>query len=751
MRILALFAGGFCAAALAFALGLGFPGMLLCGAVAAAAAASLFVLRRGWSRRAAVLLIGLLAGLLWCGLYGWIHLRPLDAFDGVTLEVTATAADYTKTGTYGSSTTVHVELDGSSRKALLYGDADLRLEPGDRITGIALLERTGDRWGEENLYSGARGYDLTLTMTGGTVERAAGLRLRDLPVRFGHALQNALGTVFPGETGAYVTALITGDGSGLSETFFQQLARSGTRHIVAVSGMHVSILAGAILLLLGNRRRLGALLCLPLLWFFTLAVGAPYSMVRASCMETVLLLAPLLRRENDPPTSLLTALLVILLPNPRAILDVGLQLSFCSVAGILLFSGKIFNALWRLQPVRILGGRSRPVRGVLHAVLSGVAPSLSVIPFTLPLSVSYFGLFSLVAPLSSALILPVITFCFSGGILAALLWMLWHPLGMALGAVVAWPVRYAMAMTRLLADLPFAAVSDESGYLLIFLAGVYLVVTYLAVSRRSCRPLVPVGCLSGLFCLCLLLGSVESDRADLSVTMLDVGQGQCVYLESKGSAAMYDCGGWDEPGQTAAQYLQSIGRLHLDCLVVSHYDSDHVDGIPDLLGLIQVDTLYLPHPVEETAFQAEILRAAEAQNSQIVYVEHDLSLPFGAGTMRIFAPLSDETDNDASIAALWSVEETDVLLTGDLGTLMEKKLVHQEQIQDVEILVAGHHGSAGSTGLSLLDAAQPEVVLISAGEDNPYGHPSKETLQRIVLSGAEVYRTDQCGTITVRR
>lgn len=752
MRILALFAGGFGAAVLAFALGLGLLAMVLCGVVAAVAATSLFVLRKGWSKRAGILLLGVAGGLLWCSLYSSLHLRPLEVYDGVRMEITATAADYTKPGDYDSSTPVRVELDGKSYRAVLYGDMELDLEPGDRITGRAQLRRTGDTLGEEDIYSGARGYDLILTMEGTTsIARSDGTRLRDLPVIFGRILRETLGRLFPGEQGAYVTALITGDGSGLSETFYQQLARSGTRHIVAVSGMHVSILAGAILLLLGNRRRLGALICLPLIWFFTLAVGMPYSMVRASLMETVLLLAPLLRRENDPPTSLLTALMLILLPNPRAIADVGLQLSFLSVTGILLFSRKIFNAIWNLRLVEILRGRSRAAGYVLRVVLSGVAASFSVIPTTLPLSVYYFGLFSLVAPLSSALILPAISVCFSGSILSAMLFLLWQPLGSLVAAGVGIAVQYAMDMTRFLADLPFAAVSDESGYLLIFLAGVYLIVTYLACSRRRCRPLVPVGCLSALFCLCLLLGTVEYDRADFSVTAIDVGQGQCIYLESKGCAAMYDCGGWDEPGQTAVQYLQSIGRLHLDYLVISHYDTDHVGGVADLLRLISVDTLYLPHALEETAVEEEILQAAEAQGCQTVYVEQDLSIPFGAGTAWIFAPLSEESDNDASVTSLWRVGETDVLLTGDLSSLMEKKLVYQKNIQDVEILVAGHHGSASSTGLSLLETIEPEVVVISVGENNPYGHPAEETLERLALSGAEVYRTDQCGTITIRR
>src|SRR5699024_9607489 len=154
-------------------------------------------------------------------------------------------------------------------------------------------------------------------------------------------------------------------------------------------------------------------------------------------------------------------------------------------------------------------------------------------------------------------------------------------------------IDVAMTLTEWIARLPFASVTS-GGYLNIFLTGFYVVILILLLSKKFVGFLQAGICLAGLFCICLLLGSVEYDRAQLTVTMLNVGQGQCVYAESKGATALYDCGGDGDPAGVAASYLRSIGRFSLDILVLSHYDRDHAGGVPELLQTVPVDTLYLP-------------------------------------------------------------------------------------------------------------------------------------------------------------
>ncbi len=747
MRRLAWFSGGFCAAALAAALA--WPAAWILAA-AGAAAGLCALLRRSWLPRAVILCLGLCAGCLWCGVWAARQLPALAAWDGRTAALTVEASGYSRATAYGTATDAVLTLDGHRHRAVVYGGPDVQLRPGDRITGTMALAATDGTWGSETVYQASRGVDFTASLAAGcTVEPAASVPLRYAPAVLAHRLESVLLELLPPDEGGYAAALLTGRRDGISDRLDGQLRRSGTLHVVAVSGMHVSILTAALLLLLGNRRRLGALVALPLIWCFSLAVGMTASVVRAAVMQTVLLLAPILRRENDPPTSLLAALMVLVLPNPRAVLDVGLQLSFASAAGLLLFSRRCYGALCAPRPVRRL--LKSPAGLVLRPVLAGVAASVAVLPLTMPLNLLYFDACSLAAPLSSALIVPLIPAAFVLTVATAALGLGWLPAAAVLAVPLQWLLALLIGLTRWIAGLPFASLSAGSGYQLAFLAGVYGILLAVLLARKPLRPAVPAGCAVSLFCLCLLLSSLELDAAQLSVTVLDVGQGQCIYAESKGASAVYDCGGDGDPAGTAFQFLQDRGRFSVDFLVVSHYDADHAGGVAELLRLVEVGAVYLPATPDEAGRQAEILAAAAETGTAAVFLTADTALPFGAAAVTLLAPVRPTDGNDGSVAALWQSAGFDVLLTGDLSAEAEEALLAAHPMAAVEVLVAGHHGAASTTGPALLAALEPETVLISVGAGNGYGHPAPETLARLAEAGAAVYRTDQCGNITVRR
>ncbi len=757
MRRLAWSAGGFCGMALAFACGLSPLGCAASAALSLLCALGLLAFPRarpaGW--RFFAVSLGLLVGLGWSWLDELWNVRPLDPYDGTTRDLEATARGASRQTGYGVAAEVELTLDGRTCRAMLYGDSGLALRPGDRISGKFRLRRTGTKLGDEALYHGARGFDLRLSVQGKPkVEHTSALPPDLWPAALSEALKERLGLLLPDPERGFETALLTGDRAGLSDALYADMGLAGTRHIFAVSGMHISILLGLLLLLFGGRR-LTTFLGLPLLWGFGLCVGLPSSVVRALVMQSFLLLAPVFSRENDPPTSLLTALLLILLPDPRAILDVGLQLSFASAAGILLFARRIFDGVWGRSWCRALwkGRQSwkRALAGVLRAMLSGAAASLSTIPLTLPLQLLYFRQFSIAAPLSSAVLLPLLPLVFALGIVAALLSFLWLPLGAVLAWPLLWLIRWCILLTRVVASIPFAALPADNGYFLIFLLGLYALVLCLLLGRGRCAPWIPAGCLVGLLGLCAGLSIWENRRAALSVTVLDVGQGQCVCLQSGAHAALYDCGGSSDPAETAAQFLQGAGRWRVDLLILSHYDADHAGGIVRLLQRVEIGMLYLPETPDEAGVQAAILEAAAEHGCPVRFVTEDLTLPLGAAYAELYAPVNGGAGNDASVAARFHTDGFDVLLTGDMDAGAEKELIRRHGLRDVEVLVAGHHGAAASTGLAALDSLRPETVLISVGADNAYGHPAAPVLERLRDCGALVYRTDQCGTITAWR
>ena len=163
---------------------------------------------------------------------------------------------------------------------------------------------------------------------------------------------------------------------------------------------------------------------------------------------------------------------------------------------------------------------------------------------------------------------------------------------------------------------------------------------------------------------------------------------------------------------------------------------------------MQVRRLFLPE--QESDSREAILTAAERCGTEIVFVTEDLTLDFSGGSLQLFAPVLPGSRN-CGLAALMSAGEYDILIPGDMPAAAERVLADTHSLPQVEVLVVGHHGAAGSTAPELLQAVSPEIAVISVGADNSYGHPAQAVLDRLTEAGAAVYRTDQAGDITITR
>ena len=327
------------------------PAGLLC---ALGTAACLFF--RGDGRlRAALLTLGLAAGFLWSAGYEVLFLAPAHDLAGQETAVTAVADAWPRETAYGFSVTVRVRQEGRPEvKAILYLDEDAsHIRPGDELTFTAEFRLADTLGGEESDYYFSRGIYLAAYGDGmPEVDRPERMPLRYLPALLARRLGETLSALYPPEEAGVMAALITGDRTGLSASFYAALKRVGLAHVVAVSGMHLVFLVQLVQTLTRqkNHRRL-ALITIPVLLLFMAVTGFPASVVRAGVMEILLLLAPALGRERDSLTSLSLALLVLLAANPYSAADVGLQLSFASVAGILLLSNRMADwadRRWRL-------------------------------------------------------------------------------------------------------------------------------------------------------------------------------------------------------------------------------------------------------------------------------------------------------------------------------------------------------------------------------------------------------------------
>ena len=748
MRRLCLFSGGFAIAAALYLFLLHDAPVVLLAALAAVCAL-LFLLRRPLARRAAVCVLGLLAGLAWCRGYEALFLRPFEALSGKTAAFSAQALAAPQETSYGRSVSARLALDGKSCTAVLYFDeTDGEILPGSRLSGTAKLTTAQEKHARGNDYDLSRGVFLTASCRGPLHTEPGQASVRLAPAMLAERLRAAIRAAFPSDTAGFIQALLLGDKTGLSYEDKNDLAIAGIYHAVAVSGMHISILLGMILLLCGGNHRLAAALGLPAAAFFIVMTGAPASAVRAGVMQALVLCAPLVRRENDPPTTICAALLVLLAQNPWALLNVGLQLSFASTAGIVFFAGGLYRSL---SENRLLSRLLRPknvLSSLLRAMLTALCCTISSMVFALPITALQFGTVSLAAPVVNVLALWMLSIVFCGGLLTALLALALPAAAGVCAWALSWPVRLVLLIVRGAAKLPFAALYLENGYLIAAAVFLYGLALLLALCPRAVRFWQAAAAALLVTACCMGLSCADYALPDASFSMLDVGQGQCLVSRSGKSVSMIDCGGQeDASGETAARFLLARGVTQVDRLILTHFDADHCNGVRQLLRRVRVKTLYVPELSPENGLRTKLLFAAAQAGTEIRFVTDDLTLPDG---MRIFAPTGSAEEPNAGLCVLAAGEKYDILMTGDLSEQAEYRLLSTHELPHAAVLVAGHHGAASSTSEALLRAVKPEAVLISVGAGNRFGHPAGETLRRIAKAGAAVYRTDLSGTITIR-
>ena len=234
----------------------------------------------------------------------------------------------------------------------------------------------------------------------------------------------------------------------------------------------------------------------------------------------------------------------------------------------------------------------------------------------------------------------------------------------------------------------------------------------------------------------------------VEVHVLDVGQGLSVFVRSKDCCLLYD-GGRETASSFVVSYLKRQGVEKLDYVIASHYDSDHLSGIVGVISAFPIGTLIAPDYEADSPVYRSFLTAAAKHRLSIVSPAPGTEYLLGDGTFRILAPLGAdyEDENDYSVVVKLSLGDTSLLLTGDAAFESEEEMLSHGDLLESDVLLIGHHGSAGSTKEEFLTAVSPDFAVISCGLGNDYGHPSDRVVSLLEESRIPLYRTDLQGNI----
>lgn len=613
----------------------------------------------------------------------------------------------------------------------------------------------------------------------------------------------------PEDSAALLKAMLLGEKHYLSEELRQAYIDTGLAHLMAVSGLHIGFVAGACFLilyplvfyllwkfrtpwaLLGYGRKIVALLCVFPVLFYMFLVGAKISALRAGVMILVYLFAVLINREKHLLNALLVAAFLILIWNPEAVVGPGFLLSFGALLTIVLAirfmenpSGDALDQLGEVPwysrlPKPRLNEASWGAR-IYDVLQSTVFITLAALLGTLPILIYFFNHISIGGILLNLLLVPLTALLIPLGLLTSLLALLYEPLGALLMPLTAGLLHIYVSLPRLAAPLPFMSfyVPTPPAIWPILYYALLIAIPLWLRSRKSTKEPAPNprGPWSKVVSWGLALASATLivsliwprfpffKNGELSVYLLDVGQGESIYMEfPNGETLLLDGGGYfrnslDVGKLVVAPFLWNRGLWGLSYIGATHSDHDHISGLESLAGLVSIGHFLERRPALPDR-RIDRLKGRLLEQDTIP-LPLQPGRPWKIGEVRLtllhptqefiaISPSHSKIGNDLSM--VWKIEygAFSMLLTGDITEKAERYLVEHKVPLQAEILKAPHHGSRTSSHPDFIRAVGPRDVIVSSGRFNAFHHPHPDIVDRYRRAGAILWRTDLQGAIRI--
>ncbi len=568
-------------------------------------------------------------------------------------------------------------------------------------------------------------------------------------------------------------AAILGDKSGLDEDIRDLYQKNGIAHLLAISGLHLSLIGGVVYRLL---RRMGAgyglagLAAGALLAAYAVATGASPSAVRAWLMALCGYLAAYMGRSYDLLSALGLAGLLILWDNPYRIYQAGVQLSFGAAAGIGIVS-EYQSSGWEKEQ-KGTGSSPEPIKrcqALGKQAGSVLAISLGMQLVTLPVVLYHFFQIPVYGIFLNLMVVPLMGIVVASGCGGILLGSIFLPAGrFAVGAghVI---LRFYEFLCRIWEAIPgsILIVGRPNGWQTVIYYGILAAAAGLWKRGKRCFSVV-VLMLAPLFLMHLPASGME-------VCFLDVGQGDGICIRTGRGTILVDGGSTDQKqlGKNRLEpFLKSQGVSRVDCAIVSHGDQDHISGLMYLMeeSDILIENLVLPGMGKGQEIYERLSQAAAAQGGTVYWMARGDRLKWGRLAIFCLYPESgsskekeagkkEEDRNEHSLALQVSYGDFHMLLTGDMSGKGEQRLLELEReerrkeeketipMKQTQVLKVAHHGSSYSTTKEWLDEISPVWAVISYGQGNRYGHPGEKVLKLLEERKIETFQTGQSGAV----
>ncbi|MBR6771828.1 MAG: ComEC/Rec2 family competence protein [Clostridia bacterium] len=659
------------------------------------------LLRENREKRSAAgcFLLGVGAMAVYFALYTGVLSGMAEKYNGFSGEITLEAADYMDGG--GTFEAKLVTDRGASPYLVRlsnYADPQAPITPGSRFKARVSLSAPENtpRFSSQRYYRAERIY-LTGYVSDISDFSPEGVNIQNWHKYLRNASLERTDLLY-GEKAYLMKGLLFGDKSDFTESFSLDASNAGVSHVFAVSGMHLSFLVSAVLLL--SRRRTVRYFAIAVVLVFMAVTGFEPSVVRAGIMQISALFAWVRGRESESFGSMAFSLLVLLAFNPCSIGDIGLQFSFCAVAGILIWSEKLNSALFTLFG-KLPSFTARPARLVVPAV----AVSLSATLFTVPCAVMYFERLSLVSVITNIAVNWLVSPVFVAGIISLILSCIWLPLGEGLAWVNSWGAEALELLIRVFANVPFAVLGAESPFVKAALAATYGFGGFCVYKKVRGAVFRTAAVFAGGICAALCLSYLLS-FCGMRITAVDSAS-ECTLISADGRNYAVGVG-----GEKLGELLQNRNAGKLDLLIIPFIYEKDVSCAEELISAGRVRRLALAGYSGKREHAERLLSAARSKGIPADVITSDREYLSGDVRFSVLVPASGG-DQRGACAVLLEYKGASAFIVGNVSPKAQERLIKTRELPKTQLLLLSGGGGRSRCSPETLGLCENGLVLVS--------------------------------------